>query len=213
MQIDACRCSGARYLQRDRLRITGPRTQPSAQRHARLHGRVVRCLFWRLVSPAPLAADMVIRTDLSALKRTKWYEYSIRFVFGGLITAIAGAIATTYGPVIGGLFLAFPAVFPAAATLIARHEREKKEEKRLHGQRRGATAAAVESEGAVMGSVGLAVFAILCWQLLPRYNPVVVLIVATLGWMASSSTTWYAKRFVRVWRSRSGLKQHAGNAG
>ena len=103
---------------------------------------------------------MVIRTDFSALKRTKWYEYGIRFVFGGLITAIAGAVASTYGPVIGGLFLAFPAVFPAAATPIARHEREKKQEKLLHGERRGAAAAAVESEGAVMGSVGLAVFAL-----------------------------------------------------
>src|SRR5690349_2355154 len=213
MQIDARRCSGARHLQRGRVRITGPRTQPAAQRDTRLHGRVVRCLFWRLVSAASLAADMVIRTDLSALKRTKWYEYSIRFVFGGLITAIAGAVATTYGPVIGGLFLAFPAVFPAAATLIARHEREKKEEKLIDGERRGAAAAAVESEGAVMGSVGLAVFAFLCWQVLPRYNPVLVLIAATLAWVASSSTTWYAKRLVRVWRSRTGLKQHARNAG
>ena len=155
---------------------------------------------------------MVISTDMSAIRRTKWYEYGIRFVAGGLITAIAGAVASTWGPVIGGLFLAFPAIFPAAATLIASHEREKKQEKGLLGKRRGTAAAAVESEGAVMGSVGLAVFAFLCWQVLPRYNPVVVILAATLAWMAASAATWYAKRYVRVWRSRAGLKQHAGNA-
>ncbi len=155
---------------------------------------------------------MVIRTDVSALRRTKWYEYGIRFVVGGLITATAGAVSSTWGPVVGGLFLAFPAIFPAAATLIATHEREKKQAKGLRGQRRGTVAAAVESEGAVMGSVGLAVFALLCWQILPRYSPVVVLLAATLAWMAASAATWYAKRYVRVWRSRTGLKQHAGNA-
>jgi len=155
---------------------------------------------------------MVIRIDVSALRRTKWYEYGIRFVAGGLITAVAGAVASTWGPVIGGLFLAFPAIFPAAATLIARHEREKKQEKGLHGERRGTATAAVESKGAMMGSVGLAVFAFLCWQALPRYNPVVVLLTATVVWMAASAATWYAKRYVRGWRCRTGLKQHAGNA-
>jgi len=34
---------------------------------------------------------------------------------------------------IGGLFLAFPAILPASATLIERHEKEKKESLRLHG--------------------------------------------------------------------------------
>jgi hypothetical protein len=30
-------------------------------------------------------------------------------------------------PVVGGLFLAFPAIFPASATLIEKHVRERKE--------------------------------------------------------------------------------------
>lgn len=34
------------------------------------------------------------------------------------VTALAGVIAKHYGPVIGGLFFAFPAIFPASATLI-----------------------------------------------------------------------------------------------
>jgi Protein of unknown function (DUF3147) len=68
---------------------------------------------------------MQVHLDFSAVGETKWYEYAVRFMFGGLITAIAGVIAKTFGPVVGGLFLAFPAIFPASATLIEKHERRK----------------------------------------------------------------------------------------
>ena len=61
---------------------------------------------------------MRIQVDLSTLGQTKWHDYAVRFLFGGLITALAGIIAKKFGPGIGGLFLAFPAIFPASATLI-----------------------------------------------------------------------------------------------
>jgi len=54
---------------------------------------------------------MKVHADFSALRRTKWYEYAIRFLFGGIITAITGLIAKKFGPQVGGLFLAFPAIF------------------------------------------------------------------------------------------------------
>ena len=50
-------------------------------------------------------------------------------VLGGAMTVIAGLIAARFGAVIGGLFLAFPAILPATATLIERHVREGKEQK------------------------------------------------------------------------------------
>jgi hypothetical protein len=34
---------------------------------------------------------------------------------------VVGLIAARFGPVVGGLFLAFPAIFPASATLIEKH--------------------------------------------------------------------------------------------
>ena len=74
---------------------------------------------------------MLIQVDPSALGQTKWHEYAVRFLFGGLITAIAGIIAKKFGPGVGGLFLAFPAIFPASATLIEKHEKEKKESEGL----------------------------------------------------------------------------------
>jgi hypothetical protein len=49
-----------------------------------------------------------IEIDVAALGRSKWYEYLVRFVFGGAVTALAGIIVKRYGPGVGGLFLAFP---------------------------------------------------------------------------------------------------------
>jgi hypothetical protein len=77
---------------------------------------------------------MIVRAKVSALKQGHWYEYLVRFGFGGLATVVAGLVAGTWGPGAGGLFLAFPAIFCASATLIEKHERERKENKGL-GQR------------------------------------------------------------------------------
>jgi Protein of unknown function (DUF3147) len=54
-----------------------------------------------------------IEINIAARGRSKWYEYLVRFAFGGAVTALAGVIAKRYGPGVGGLFLAFPAIFPA----------------------------------------------------------------------------------------------------
>ena len=64
---------------------------------------------------------MRVRLKLLGIKETKWHEYLVRFVVGGLITVTAGLIAEVYGPVIGGLFLAFPSIFPASITLVQSH--------------------------------------------------------------------------------------------
>ena len=53
----------------------------------------------------------------------------MRFGLKGLATVVAGLVADTWGPAAGGLFLAFPAIFCASATLIEKHERERTEKK------------------------------------------------------------------------------------
>lgn len=40
---------------------------------------------------------MRITADVSALARSRWYEYASRFLFGGTMTALAGIIAKEYG--------------------------------------------------------------------------------------------------------------------
>jgi Protein of unknown function (DUF3147) len=70
---------------------------------------------------------MKILVDLASLRQVQWYEHLTRFLMGGIITVLAGLVAKAFGPAVGGLFLAFPAIFPAGATFLDKHEREKKQ--------------------------------------------------------------------------------------
>jgi 4-hydroxybenzoate polyprenyltransferase len=137
---------------------------------------------------------MRVRFDTAALRQTKWHQYAIRFLFGGLITAAAGIIAKQYGPVIGGLFLAFPAIFPAGATLIEKHEKVKKQKAGMSGTVRGRQAASVDAAGAAMGSVGLLVFALLVWEFVSRHRSWMVLLVATAAWLVVSVLIWQIRK-------------------
>ena len=120
------------------------------------------------------------------LRQTEWHEYAVRFVLGGAITVVAGLIAKKFGPAVGGLFLAFPAIFPAGATVIEKHERRKKAQCGLQGVQRGRKMAGVDGLGAAIGSVGLIVFALVTWRLLEHASPGFVLFLATLGWLGMS---------------------------
>jgi hypothetical protein len=133
---------------------------------------------------------MMIRIDLAGLRRTKWHDYAIRFLFGGLITAAAGLIAQRWGPSIGGLFLAFPAIFPASATLVEKHEKEKKARAGLPGAERGRKAAAIDAAGAALGCIGLVGFALVVWQLLGSHETSMVLGGAGLLWLGISGLGW-----------------------
>ncbi|HXM61692.1 MAG TPA: DUF3147 family protein [Terriglobales bacterium] len=137
---------------------------------------------------------MRIQVDFSTLEQTRWYEYAIRFLFGGTITAIAGIIANKWGPGIGGLFLAFPAILPASATLIENHEKEKKEKFGLKGTRRGREAASVDAAGAAIGSIGLFMFALLLWQFGSGHRAWIVLLGATVAWAAVSLLCWRIRK-------------------
>ncbi|MBD2097947.1 DUF3147 family protein [Trichocoleus sp. FACHB-591] len=119
---------------------------------------------------------MGIKVDLSKLKQMRWSDYAIRFVFGGLVTMLTGVLAYRYGPSIGGLFMAFPAVLPASITLIEKHE--------------NIDAAGADTAGAALGSIGLITFAIAVWYFVDRWSASVVLIAATLIWLVVAITLW-----------------------
>jgi hypothetical protein len=138
----------------------------------------------------------MIEISLSSLKGTKPHEYVLRFLLGGLVTAAAGLIADHYGPVIGGLFLAFPAIFPAAATMIEKHEREKKEHAGLPAGKRGRMVAGVDAGGAALGTFGLAAFALCLWKWLPHGAPWLVLACSLLCWIVVSTGLWWIRRFL-----------------
>lgn len=115
----------------------------------------------------------------SALRKTKPWEHAIRFAFGGAITLATGLVAHAWGPVVAGLFLAFPAILPATLTLAARHD--------------GRSDAADDARGARLGAAGLAAFAIVVAIGAPHLAPPIVLLLATLAWLVVNVPLWFVR--------------------
>ena len=136
----------------------------------------------------------IVGLETSSLESSRWREYAVRFLFGGLITAVTGLIAKKWGPGFAGLFLAFPAIFPAGATLIEKHEKQKKQKAGMDGTARGRAAASVDAAGAAMGSIGLMVFGVVVWRFLPDHASWAVLTVAGVGWMGVSVLLWWVRK-------------------
>lgn len=137
---------------------------------------------------------MKIEIQASALKQTQWYEYAIRFVFGGLVTMFTGFVVQQYGPVIGGLFLAFPSIFPASLTLIQKHKEKKEEQKGKSeeaSEEKGKDSASQAALGTMLGSPGLVVFGLVIWKLSGALAPWLVLLIAVSGWFATAFAVWW----------------------
>ena len=148
----------------------------------------------------------MIEFKVGALKKTTVPEYAIRFLFGGATTALAGVIANRYGAGIGGLFLAYPAIFPGSISLIEKHERERKQEIGSNGARRARLAAASDAAGAAIGAVGLALFACLVWQGLCWLNRAATISLAAAAWCIAAIALWKIRkrRFFLRKKPRSG---------
>jgi hypothetical protein len=110
------------------------------------------------------------------LTRTRPWEYLARFVFGGMVTACTGLVAHHFGPSIGGLFLAFPAILPASLTLVKRHD--------------GRAQAVDDARGACLGSIALAAFAFIVQGTATRWPAALVLGSATLVWAVVGGALW-----------------------
>jgi hypothetical protein len=141
---------------------------------------------------------MMLSVKLSALKESRPHEYAERFLFGGACTVLAGVIAKRFGPGLGGLFLAFPAIFPAGASLIESHEKRRKREAGMNGTRRGREAASLDAAGAALGAIGLVAFAAVVWLMLPRHSAVGVIAGAAGVWAVLSMALWAMRRSVRL---------------
>lgn len=140
---------------------------------------------------------MLVKLSTSALRQTRWYEYGVRFLLGGLATVFAGVMSARFGVAIGGLFLALPAIFCASATLIESHQRRTKEKAGLSGRRRGQQAAALDAAGASLGSLGLAAFAATFYALVAA-SVIRAFVAAVLAWAAVSVSAWWVRRKLRI---------------
>lgn len=131
-----------------------------------------------------------IEVNLSSLREIKPHEYAVRFVFGGLTTVAAGLIAKRFGPGVGGLFLAFPAIFPASASLIESHEIKRKAKVGSDGRNRGRLAASLDSQGASLGCIGLVGFAFVLWRWLNSHNALLMISSAAVIWLIIAYGLW-----------------------
>ena len=52
------------------------------------------------------------------LHDVKFSDLAIRFAFGAGVSTVAAVAGRSFGPVVGGMFLAFPAILPASLTLL-----------------------------------------------------------------------------------------------
>src|SRR3954451_7144398 len=109
----------------------------------------------------------------------------VRFMFGAITSAVAGSLSILFSPIVGGVFLAFPAILAASLTLIA--EEEDREESREDA--RGATVGAL-GLGAFAG-IGVLAFTEITWPL--------TLAAASSGWAVVAFGLYLA-----LWLRRTG---------
>jgi hypothetical protein len=151
----------------------------------------------------------MIGARFSSLKETEPHEYAVRFVAGGICTVLAGLIAKRFGPAVGGLFLAFPAIFPAGATMIESHERKRKAKAGFDGTYRGRVAASIDSAGASIGSIGLLGFAWILWFGLNRHGALATILLATLAWLLIACGCWAFRKSRLLRRPRYHVRHAA----
>jgi hypothetical protein len=149
---------------------------------------------------------MVIHARFAAIRGIKLHEWLIRFVAGGTICVIAGLIANAYGPKLGGLFLAFPAIFPAGASLVEAHEKQHKARIGRDGTKRGRQIAALDAFGAAMGCVGLTGFGTVFWLWTPHTSSPLGLMLATLIWLTLAVGVWLMRRKIIPGHKTSGRR-------
>jgi hypothetical protein len=143
---------------------------------------------------------MLIKFDLAALSETKAHEYITRFLLGGATWVATGLIAQAFGPVVGGLFLAFPAIFPASATLVEQHERERKARAGIKFTLRGRLSAALDARGASMGALALAGLAVIACKGLTNWTAILTLPIAMAAWIVLATAIWRLRRWhTRLW--------------
>ena len=81
-----------------------------------------------------------------------------------------------------------------SATLLERHQSEKKREAGIHCRRRGRKAAALDAAGAVLGGYGLVAFGCVAWLTLPTLAAIWALSAAALAWLVIAVSLWRVRR-------------------
>jgi hypothetical protein len=119
---------------------------------------------------------MTPSVSAEGLKRPKLWEHALRFCFGGTIAVLAALVGRHFGPIAGGLFLAFPAILPASITLVKEQDGRKQ--------------AVDDARGARIGALALIGFAAVV-LLVHRTGALYTLLAAVLSWFAVAFAIWF----------------------
>ncbi|HEY4358525.1 MAG TPA: DUF3147 family protein [Acidobacteriaceae bacterium] len=133
---------------------------------------------------------MRLKLQLTSLRETTPMEYAKRFLFGGLVTVLASLVAEKWGPIVGGLFLAFPGIFPASISLVEKHKIQREAAESKYGIVAARREASVEAAGASAGAFGLFAFALVVWKAAGNHPLGLVLPLAMSGWLAVACLCW-----------------------
>ena len=121
-----------------------------------------------------------VQVEWRAAVRTPCKEVLLRFGFGAGVSLLAAVASTLFGPFVGGVFLAFPAILLASLTLVAEEE--------------GIRRARDDARGAVLGTLGLWAFAGVTAVLVRHHSAWLALGAATAAWAGVSlgayALTW-----------------------
>lgn len=99
-------------------------------------------------------------------------ELLYRFAAGALTSVAAGVLTLLFGPRVGGIFLAFPAILAASLTLIEQEE--------------DSTDAREDARGAIVGAAALAVFAVVAAVTLGHVSGAIALAAAAVAWLLAA---------------------------
>jgi len=124
------------------------------------------------------------------LKNVHAGDLAQRFVFGATVSLMAGIVGLLAGARAGGLFLAFPAILPAALTMIEKNE--------------GRRQAVQDVRGAFFGAVGLVVFALVCDLVILRLPVGVTVLLALVCWTVAALGLYLAAELLRGRARRDG---------
>lgn len=114
--------------------------------------------------------------NIHGLSQPRPWEYALRFLFGGAVAVVASLVSRKLGDFGGGLALAFPAILPAALTLVKQHD--------------GRQQAADDARGACLGAIALAAFALVV-LLGATSGPATALPLAMLAWVSVATGAWW----------------------
>lgn len=113
-----------------------------------------------------------IGADAGRLRGIRPRDLAVRFAFGAAVSVVAGIVGQVAGERAGGVLLAFPAILPAALTLIESRE--------------GTSTAVSDVRGAVAGALGMVGFAITVVALAERIPVPLALLAAAAAWAVLS---------------------------